>query len=318
MRMIGLRAYGLPSKAEALLFNSVMIAPALTNASPSIEALTEYLKEIGIVQVYPEAKVQTGVNDWISTRKLLRTFFRTAWEDNPSFRNNYPTVDQWLREYVFPKLENGVLDPAGSGFMDAVTTNLFTFLPLGKYPSVTALPLYNKDLRTLFDYPEHLQMLLNRGRFGPSGDNSGDDQLVEQVVFQAVFSRLPIPSDLTPWEQVLEFRSDRKVREHFVALRRWIDKTIRSDIPLREIEDELSYLLNEYTNFMRIHRMEFRWELLRVILSAPAAAISCDWAKLASLPSDFARCRISLLKAELTAPGREIAYLIRAREEFGS
>lgn len=314
--MIGLRAYGLPSKAEALLFDKVMVAPPITGASPAIEALTEYLKQSGIVQEYPEESVQIGFDDWINTKRLLRAFFRTAWEENEARRRDFPTLENWLQEEVFPKLEAGHLDNNGVSFIDAITTNLYTFLPIKEYPSVTALPLYNGDLNTLFNDPRHVRHLLRRYELWRH--NLDQPNLREQIVYQATFSRLPIPSELTPWEQVLEFRSDRKVREHFVALRRWIDKTVPSDLSLKEVQGELDYLLNSYENYMRIHRIEFRWELLRVILSAPAAAIKCDWVKLASLPSDIAKCRINLLKAELNAPGREIAYLVRAREEFES
>jgi hypothetical protein len=136
----------------------------------------------------------------------------------------------------------------------------------------------------------------------PRPDNETPNSRPE-LIYEAVLSRLPVPSEITPWEDIIEFRHHRASADRFLALRRWIDKTVRSDLPVNEVRDELDYLINEFEAHMRVARMEFRYASLRSLFSVPLEAgkaalasdwTSIDWRKILSVPFEIKQHRITL------------------------
>lgn len=141
-------------------------------------------------------------------------------------------------------------------------------------------------------------------------------------VIQVVFSAFPEPHANTPWEQILEFRSDPESAAHVLALKRWIGKISREPLAPGEIAEEIEWLIHEYEAHMLLHRMKTCAGMLESIVIAAAEAIE-NVAKLRLgllAKSAFAlrHRKIHLLEAERQAPGRELAYVIRARERFPS
>jgi hypothetical protein len=46
--------------------------------------------------------------------------------------------------------------------------------------------------------------------------------------------------------------------------------------------------------------------------------VKSQWSKIAKKLFEVSHKQIDLMKAEMTAPGREVAYIVKARERFGS
>jgi hypothetical protein len=144
----------------------------------------------------------------------------------------------------------------------------------------------------------------------------------KSIVAQVVIDKLPLPSSDTPWEQIIDYRNDPENQESLLSLRRWIRKISTENLSSSEIEDELQWLMNEFQNHMRVHKMKTNTETLEIMVKAPLELIE-DLVKLkfSKIPEPvFAlkKRQINLLEAELNAPGREMAYIIKTRDTFQS
>lgn len=160
---------------------------------------------------------------------------------------------------------------------------------------------------TTFPYTEYVREL-------PSSQKSS--------VAQIVISKLPLPSNDTPWEKVIDYRSGTENQNNLLNLRRWIRKFASENSSLNEIEEELEWLINEFQTHMRLHKMKANTETLEVIVKTPLETVeNLLKLKLSKLPEPlFAlkKRQISLMEAELNAPGREMAYIVKAKNVFQS
>jgi len=139
-------------------------------------------------------------------------------------------------------------------------------------------------------------------------------------VLNVVLHAFPEPDEDTPWERIVEFRSDSHAASQVLALKRWISKVARQNITAAEISDEIEWLIGEYQAHMRLHKMKITMGAFEAIVTAGGEALE-NIAKLkfgALAKSAFAvkHRKIQLLEAQRQAPGRELAYIVRARELF--
>lgn len=142
----------------------------------------------------------------------------------------------------------------------------------------------------------------------------------EGNVVDAVLDGLPIPDDMTPWEAIIEFRSDTASRAALLGLRRWMRQMATGSTESRNVEQELEWLVNEYEEHMRLHRLKVNKGTLEIVVTFAAALVE-DIVKLrlrdaVGLLFEGRRRTIALAEAERAAPGRELAYLSRARSSF--
>lgn len=148
-------------------------------------------------------------------------------------------------------------------------------------------------------------------------DSSADRSEVIRVTLKA----LPVPSDLTPWEEIEEFRRDPDSRLKHLRLKAWINKVGKQNTPLHELEDELMQLLFEYEEFIRFHNIKTTKGIVEVLVTTPAEiaedVVKMKWGKIAKAPFEIAKQQAALYDAERAAPGREVAYIFKARRHFG-
>ena len=139
-----------------------------------------------------------------------------------------------------------------------------------------------------------------------------------QDVAQLVVRNLPLPENNTPWEKIIDYRQDSDNRKDLVALRRWIRKLSTEDLSPAECAEELEWLQNEYQTHMRLHKIKSDTGALEVIVKAPLELlenlVTLKFSKMVDPLFAIKKRQISLMEAELSAPGREIAYLVKAKE----
>jgi len=141
------------------------------------------------------------------------------------------------------------------------------------------------------------------------------------TLLSIVLEALPHPSNDTPWERIIEFRSDDGVRRSLRRLRHWLNKTARDPSSLRYADDELNDLLDRYEEYMRLQKLKIQRSKFETIVTASADVLE-NLATLrvgvaARAAFSLARQDIALLEAELAAPGREVAFIAKARDTFG-
>ncbi len=141
-------------------------------------------------------------------------------------------------------------------------------------------------------------------------------------VTQIVISKLPLPNNETPWEQIIDYRNDPENQKNLLNLRRWIRKISTENLPPTEIEEELEWLISEFQNHMKLHKMKTNTETIEVMVKAPLELIeNLIKLKLSKIPEPLfvlKKRQINLMEAELNAPGREMAYIIKTRDNFQS
>jgi len=136
------------------------------------------------------------------------------------------------------------------------------------------------------------------------------------VINELVINKLPVPSLLTPWEKIVDYRADPESNKRLIALRRWISNTSSGNHPVSEIEEEFEGLIDDFQTHMNHHKIKTNTAILKVFLKMPLDFITLQWSNLVDPFFVFKEREISLTEAELNAPGKEIAYIIKAGEDF--
>lgn len=146
-------------------------------------------------------------------------------------------------------------------------------------------------------------------------------------VTQVVINALPVPDDLTPWEYILEFKKDPDSESKFANIRNWINEVAREQVPRNEIEDRIQSALADYQAHMTMHGIKINLGTLKTFVVTEAGLLAeasmLGVAGLLGLGGMLAtplfllkQRKVNLLEAELNAPGKELAYIIKARETF--
>ena len=160
---------------------------------------------------------------------------------------------------------------------------------------------------TTFPYTEYTRELQNSSKSN---------------VIQITINKLPLPNNETPWEQIIDYRNDSENQKNLLNLRRWIRKVSTENLLTAEIEEELEWLMNEFQNHMKLHKLKANTETLEMMVKAPLEII--EIIKKLIVPKSpeplFAlkKRQINLMEAELNAPGREMSYIIKTRDTFQS
>jgi hypothetical protein len=141
-------------------------------------------------------------------------------------------------------------------------------------------------------------------------------------ILNVIVKQIPVPSELTPWEQILDFRNDPDARGSFLGLRFWISDMARSPLSTEEVAEKLEYLLYQYEQYMKIHKMKMRSGTLQTVIVSAAEllenAMKLKLGKLAKELFSVQQRKVDLLEAEIKSPGAELAYIYKAKRAFGS
>jgi hypothetical protein len=81
-------------------------------------------------------------------------------------------------------------------------------------------------------------------------------------VIQFLLNDIPQPDTSTPWEQIVDFRSDEDVKNKYLALINWINKVSNSSGSLSDIKDEYEYLYNDYIRHFKLHKLKYNNTIL--------------------------------------------------------
>lgn len=148
-----------------------------------------------------------------------------------------------------------------------------------------------------------------------------DNEVTSVEVAEIVINSLPVPDDGHSVEDIVAFRNEMKSRGLMSGLRVWIEDVGAGRSTLNHASQKLEHLIGEYERAMARERMNqstSRVETLVVTTAEVAEAlVKFQWSKIAAKLFEVRRRRVELLKAESTAPGKEVAYVVKAREHFG-
>jgi hypothetical protein len=160
------------------------------------------------------------------------------------------------------------------------------------------------ELRELYQIEAH--PLLSNDSLSPT-----TAQIEKTGVIQIVLRTLPIPHDLTPWEQIIEYRSDTDSQHKWLDLRNWMGEVARGELTPVEVEDKLEHLISQYQRHMKLHKMKANQGVIQTILVSSAELaenlIKFKWGQIAKNLFSIKQRNIALMEGELTSPGSEVA-----------
>lgn len=148
-----------------------------------------------------------------------------------------------------------------------------------------------------------------------------DKIMDKKDIYELVVRNLPMPEINTPWEKIIEFRKDEDARIKLQALKVWISDIAHQELAFNEVHDKLQYLLQDYKSSMDLHRMKTNSGTLETILVSTSEfaenLVRLQPSKAIKSLFGLKNRKIALFEAEKSAPGREIAYIVKAHEQFG-
>ena len=148
-----------------------------------------------------------------------------------------------------------------------------------------------------------------------------DKRAEKQDVYEVIVNNLPVPVANTPWEAIAEFRQDQDAQNKLKAIKVWISDVCRAGFKYSEVHEKLEYLLYEYKSAMELHTMKTHVGTLGTVLMTLSEVaenlITLKPSKAIKTLFEIKSHKVALLEAEKSAPGREIAYIVKAQEKFG-
>lgn len=140
----------------------------------------------------------------------------------------------------------------------------------------------------------------------------------ELNALEITINNIPMPPENIPWEDLIQFRNEEETVAKLRALRIWLkDRSSAGQSP-REIQEELEHLLYEYRKYMEIQHKKFRQGILSTLISSTpeivASVATLNFGAAIKSVFDIKGRYLGLSEAELSAPGREVSYIAKARD----
>ncbi len=294
--------YSSQIKQQALLFDHIGIVGLTTYIIPALKEVATVEQKKIILQPITELEwlTENGItfDPILSLEDFERLFTEFGQDQSSKYRDADDVIKKWHKERKNAKKRDL------RTFFEAMIRKDAIFL------RVLSIAMdKNEDYTTVTTLPEnnYTQELPNSRK---------------RNVIQVVINNLPLPNITTPWEQIIDFRNDPENQRNLLALRRWINKTSSEDIRPAEVQEEIEWLINEFQEHMKYHKMKANTETLEVLVKAPLEIIeNIVKVKFSKIPEPFfalKKRQLMLMDAEINAPGKELAYIIKSREAFRS
>lgn len=142
----------------------------------------------------------------------------------------------------------------------------------------------------------------------------------KQEIIKIAINNIPLPDDKTSWEQIFDFKNDPESKNNLLGLKTWINKIAKSNLNIKECEEEFEYLLNKYDRAIKLHKLKMQSSILETVIVGGAELLeNIAKLKLGKIANSIFKARreqIELMEVELKSEGSELSYLLKTRNEF--
>lgn len=141
------------------------------------------------------------------------------------------------------------------------------------------------------------------------------------AVVQLILNNMPQPDPATPWEAIIDFRSDESTRIKYLALMNWINDISSTSLTVNEIHEKVEYLYLDYKRSFERHKLKTSVGLLEVLAAAGVGFLTSHIPTALNLVSNVLKIGSTVLnlhQEEGNLPGKEIAYIYHANRAFSS
>jgi len=140
----------------------------------------------------------------------------------------------------------------------------------------------------------------------------------QATVLEVVLSKIPIPDEKVSWDKIIDYRKDPDTAAKFNAIRVWMQDISRQNYSKNEISDRIDHLLHEYEQHLKFHKLKYTHGNFRVFMTTLAeiveGLVTLKFSKVTETIFSLSEKKLDLFEAEMSAPGREIAYISKAKE----
>lgn len=147
-----------------------------------------------------------------------------------------------------------------------------------------------------------------------------DEVATQATALHIIVKRFPQPRGDLPLQEILKFRERARDRGLVQKLRNWTTDTASGTLEADEVSDTLEAVLSDYENALRDARMarDFsHWQTIVITTARIADSfLTCRWSDAVTRLFEITRRQIDLTNVENSAPGREVAFLVKAQERF--
>jgi hypothetical protein len=137
-----------------------------------------------------------------------------------------------------------------------------------------------------------------------------------------VLNNIPIISDDVSYERIFDFKNDPDTKSKYLGLINWINDISKKDYSQNEITDKIAWLMNEYVRHIELYELKYEVGTWETIITSSTEILEnmmkLKFSSIAKSLFSIGKQKTSLLESELNTPGREVAYTIKAKNEFGS
>jgi|GEM_PF-7056483 hypothetical protein len=141
-------------------------------------------------------------------------------------------------------------------------------------------------------------------------------------ITRIVLSKLPVPAEDTPWEDVIGFKQDGKTQDQIHRIRRWMQTANENRFDEKRVSDEIDELLYEYEIHMNHYLKKFNHAVQEAAFVTPLEIlediIKFKWGNIPKKAFALRNQKVDLNFAERSFPGQEVAYIHSARKTFGT
>jgi hypothetical protein len=136
-----------------------------------------------------------------------------------------------------------------------------------------------------------------------------------------VCNKFPVPMASTPWEDILSFRNDKTIRRNYFNFRDWINKISKEKLSPDEIEVRLESLIGDFERYVEVEKSKLANGTFETVVNLAADVadnlVRVRFKNISQAIFSIKKRKFRLLEIESDAPGKEIAYLVKAQERFG-
>jgi hypothetical protein len=135
-------------------------------------------------------------------------------------------------------------------------------------------------------------------------------------IINLTINKIPIPTNDTPWEKIIDFKNDKDTRSKYLALINWINNVSISEKTICHINEEFEYLYDQYQRHYDIHKIKKNYTWTEILINSAIDILTKQGHGIVKELFSIRKTRLSLLEEELKLPGSEVAYIFKANETF--
>ncbi len=139
--------------------------------------------------------------------------------------------------------------------------------------------------------------------------------LNQHDVVEFVINKFPVIDVNEDWQKIIELKQDESTNLKHLRFREFTKKLVRENLSPLEIQEEIEYLIEEYKNHMASAKIKYNYGTRKSIfmtsLKVVENLVTLNISGAVESLYTFSENKLELLEAKDSAPGKEIALLIR-------